>query len=213
LPVCHEMSVLLNESSTEEQLIEATEHIRCDIDQLECDISRMTEEHIKAEAALQTLEQEHHTLQQEANKRLTPTRLESLTSIAAVDAFRRDIKKAKQELRDLARDAAVRHAALEKEETDAAAAASGDGGEGTCVMCISERPIVVFFPCLQKCLCEGCWREMAAAHDTAKREKARLEALERRVPDSIARDAQLKCPMCNQEAHYASTVDGIRTAT
>jgi len=213
LPVCHEMSVLLNESSTEEQLLEATEHTQCDIDQLECDISRMTEEHIKAEAALQTLEQEHHTLQQEAKKRLTPTRLESLTSIAAVDAFRRDIKKAKQELRDLARDAAVRHAALEKEETDAAAAASGDGGEGTCVMCISERPIVVFFPCLQKCLCEGCWREMAAAHDTAKREKARLEALERRVPDSIARDAQLKCPMCNQEAHYASTVDGIRTAT
>ncbi|CEM34722.1 unnamed protein product [Vitrella brassicaformis CCMP3155] len=216
VPVCSAMRVLLNESSTEDQLLEAIQHIQYDIDQLEGDIFRMTDVCTEAEAALQPLEQEHHTLQQEAKKRLTPTRLESLTSIAAVDAFKRDIKRAKQELREVSKEAAVRQAALEKEETAAAAAAAaadGDGGEGTCVMCISETPTVVFFPCRQKCLCEGCWRDMAAAHEAAKKEKARLEALQRRVPDNIARDAQLRCPMCNQEAHYASTVDGITTAT
>ncbi|CEM39899.1 unnamed protein product [Vitrella brassicaformis CCMP3155] len=218
VPVCGAMRVLLDELSTEAQLLEAIQHIQYDIDQLEGDISRMTDVCTEAEAALQPLEQEHHTLQQEAKKRLTPTRLESLTNIAAVDAFKRDIKRAKQELRDLAREAGRREAALEKEETAAAAAAAaaaadGDGGEGTCVMCISKTPTVVFFPCRQKCLCEGCWRDMAAAHEAAKKEKARLEALQRRVPDNIACDAQLKCPMCNQAAHYASTVDGITTAT
>mmetsp|Transcript_16014 Transcript_16014/g.45603 ORF Transcript_16014/g.45603 Transcript_16014/m.45603 type:complete len:96 (-) Transcript_16014:1480-1767(-) len=85
--------------------------------------------------------------------------------------------------------AALRHAALEKEETAAAAAASGDGGEGTCVMCISKTPTVVFFPCRQKCLCEGCWRDVAARHEAAKKKKAHLGALQRRVPDDIARDA------------------------
>ncbi|CEL91871.1 unnamed protein product [Vitrella brassicaformis CCMP3155] len=173
VPVCGAMRVLLDESSTEGQLLEAIQHIQYDIDQLEGEISRMTDEHSEIEASLQPLEQEHHTLQHEAKKRLTPTRLESLNSIAAVDAFKRDIKRAKQELRDLAREAAVRHTALEKEEMAAAAAAAadGDGGEGTCVMCISETPTVVFLSCRQKCLCEGCWRDMAAAHEAANKEK------------------------------------------
>ncbi|CEM17789.1 unnamed protein product [Vitrella brassicaformis CCMP3155] len=115
MPVCGAMRVMLNESSTEHQLLEAIQHIQYDIDQLEGDISRMTHEHSEIEASLQPLEQEHHTLQHEAKKRLTPARLESLSSVTAVEAFQRDIKSAKQQLRELSKEATIQRTILEKE--------------------------------------------------------------------------------------------------
>ncbi|CEM02505.1 unnamed protein product [Vitrella brassicaformis CCMP3155] len=178
--------------ATEGELTQMVQRCKGDIAELRDGISAVLAASVSLQPTIQQLTQEHAKLHQKALSRLTAARLTSLDTAAAIDAFLQDIKRAKADIRSLTKEASVTQARLEA--GSGAAPPLSAPAKGTCVMCISEPPSVVFFPCKQQSLCHACWEVLSKRHEAAKIEKERLEKLGKLVPPAIARDAVLKCP-------------------
>ncbi|CEM11288.1 unnamed protein product [Vitrella brassicaformis CCMP3155] len=194
-------------SLTERQLREMLRGLNSEVDRLGSQINGVSVECVAAEAALQPLLREHHSLRTQAETGLTEGRLTSLTTPAAISAFKREIKQAQQDLRDLSREASRLEARLELQERENPGSAIG-----SCVACRDDTrpPVITFFPCKQQCLCEGCWRQWKDRHDRAREEKARLERLHKPVPEDVRRYSSLRCPACGMDAVHADYLGDIR---
>ncbi|CEM26009.1 unnamed protein product [Vitrella brassicaformis CCMP3155] len=202
-----EASVSAEPPATEAQLRKTLQTLKGDIRKLESGIAAMRVNCDRVRASLQPLEQEHDTLVQEAAKGLTKQRLATLSSSAAVSAFKAEVKQRQRQLLALYADASKLEGRLQEREAPPAA------DRGTCVLCLDQPPTVVYFPCKQQCACAGCHERLMRTHEAAKREKQRLERTRRRVPDDVKRDAVLRCPACRTEAEYASDLHGVRCTT
>ncbi|CEM39374.1 unnamed protein product [Vitrella brassicaformis CCMP3155] len=183
------------------------------IKKFEGDIARERGRCASLETDVAALEQQRRDLQQKAAAGLTEYRLSVIDTATDVEAFKRDITSALQQLRALSKKASEQQGILQQKERAAAEQAMQDG---TCVACLERPPSVVFFPCKQRCLCAGCWAEMSHNHERAKREMERLRR--RGVPDKampmwVQIDGVLKCPACLTRAVYATDLEGVKATT
>mmetsp|Transcript_31782 Transcript_31782/g.78810 ORF Transcript_31782/g.78810 Transcript_31782/m.78810 type:complete len:202 (-) Transcript_31782:109-714(-) len=91
---------------------------------------------------------------------------------SGIEAFKLEIRATQQRLSQLLGEAEQR--------------------QGTCVICLERLPTVVFFPCLQRCICDPCWADMQRQQTPAE---------------------PLKCPACRGVSIHASNVDHIKTTS
>mmetsp|Transcript_30819 Transcript_30819/g.89635 ORF Transcript_30819/g.89635 Transcript_30819/m.89635 type:complete len:275 (+) Transcript_30819:228-1052(+) len=222
--------------STETELRQMHYKLNIAIRELEEAITTVTVECRSLQTVLQSLQREYAVMRNQVTTGLTVDRLHSLKTAAAIEAFKQDIKHAREALRDLSREVGKREALLEGDEKDTHSQpqqhqhlvqqqqqqqpSANDNGDaaverGSCVACRDDKkpPVITFFPCKQTCLCEECWQEWRDRHERAKADKERLEAAGRPVPEEVRRYAVLRCPACGMDAVHADSLSDVRVTT